>query len=238
MRRIIVPILSFLVLLMLSGSTAAALGSYVSGSVGEDVSFPNCNETIGQSSFGIVGVTDGLGFSQNPCLSQEASNFSSSNLSLYVNTGYPGKNYGLKYQNFPMACTKSDLSCLAYNYGYNAGEYALRAANAANAKSATWWLDVETANSWTNQSAQNRQSLLGEFNALSQGGVLTVGVYSTTTQWNGITGTWHNAWPSWGATTWTTRQQAATYCSGHEFTGGPSLLMQFVSGPLDQDYAC
>jgi len=67
-----------------------------------------------------------------------------------------------------------------------------------------------------------------------------VGVYSTTAQWKSVTGGWQNNWPSWGATTWTTAKQAQTYCTGHEFTGGTSYLMQYrpKNAKVDYDVAC
>jgi len=67
--------------------------------------------------------------------------------------------------------------------------------------------------------------------------VTTVGVYSTTYQWDTVTGTWLNNWPNWGATTVRSASKAAAFCTGHQFTGGPTYLIQF-SGSLDQDYAC
>ena len=50
----------------------------------------------------------------------------------------------------------------------------------------------------------------------------------------------YNLWPNWGATTWTTVRQAKKYCTGHEFTGGQTLLIQFRSkrSALSQDVAC
>jgi hypothetical protein len=236
MKKLLRLLLPLSMALVFAG-TAAAQGQYVSGSVGTDVSWPNCSSRISNRTFGIVGVTGGKGFSANSCLKAEALYFS--NLSLYVNTGYPGQSYGLKYQNAPRTCIATDPNCLAYNYGYNAGQYALNYAQSQGMTSTTWWLDVETQNSWTSDVLQNQNSLQGETDALKATGVSTVGVYSTTAQWNTITGGWKNGWPSWGATTWTTAKQAATYCTGHEFTGGPSYLMQYMpKHSLDQDYAC
>lgn len=223
----------------MASSVVAAQGQYPSGSTGVDVSWPNCSSTIPKlSAFGIVGVNNGMGFSQNPCLKSEASHFL--NLSLYANTGYPDQSYGLNYQNWPQACAADDTACLAYNYGYNAGQYALTASNNAGLSGVkTWWLDVETMNTWSPDPLQNQSSLKGEADALLAGGADTVGIYSTTAQWKAITNSWQNGWPSWGATTWTTARQAATFCTGHEFTGGPSYLMQFTPRhSLDQDYAC
>lgn len=236
MKRKLASLFTAFVMFLVWSGQAAAQGVYISGTTGIDVGFPNCSAKISNVSFGIVGVTGGKGFNPNSCLASEASHFS--NLSLYVNTGYPGQSYGLNYQNWPKACAGDDLNCLAYNYGYNGGQYAVNYAKAQGVWSTVWWEDVETMNSWTGDVIQNQNSLQGEYDALVSAGVSTVGVYSTTAQWTTITGGWKNLWPSWGATTWRTAKQAATYCTGHEFTGGPSYLMQFTGRTLDQDYAC
>jgi hypothetical protein len=235
-KKLLTAISSLLTAMVLTGAIASAQGIYQSGSSGVDISYPNCTASIPSVAFGVVGVTGGLGFHPNNCLAAEAAHFS--NLSLYVNTGYPGQSYGLNYQNSPKTCASTDLTCLAYNYGYNAGQYALNYAQSQGVSSNTWWLDVETVNSWTSDYAQNIQSLQGETDALGSAGVTTVGVYSTTAQWNNITGGWKNNFPNWGATTWKTAKQAKTYCTGHEFTGGPTYLIQYSGKNLDQDYAC
>lgn len=240
MKKLVLSVGSFFAMFIFVGANAAALAQYQSGSSGVDVSYPNCSSAISKVSFGVVGTEGGLGFSQNPCLSAEAARFT--NLSLYANTGYPGaaSANAQKYANSPKICVASDLNCIAYNYGYNQGLYAYNYAVSQNARSATWWLDVETANSWTTDVLQNQNSLQGEHDALAANGATTVGVYSTSAQWNSITGTWKNGWANWGATSWTSATQAQTYCTGHEFTGGQSLLMQFKSkrASIDQDVAC
>lgn len=208
---------------------------YPSGATGYDVSWPNCTaKPPTHPTFGIVGVSDGTGYSQSPCLAKQAAWFP--NLSLYVNTGWYDQSPYVNPSS-PKVCATGDNNCLAYNYGYNAGLYALNYANSQNIHSSTWWLDVETGNTWNTDTTQNRNSLQGEYDALMANGVTTVGVYSTTSQWDTITGTWLNNWPNWGATTVRTASKAATFCSGHQFTGGPTYLIQF-SGSLDQDYAC
>jgi hypothetical protein len=225
-----------LAILFTNVAASSAQGVYQSGTNGVDLSYPNCNAQIpAATAFGIVGVTGGLNFSPNNCASTEASRFH--NLSLYVNTGYPGQSYGLKYQNAPHQCDTADLNCLAYNYGYTAGQYATNYAASKGLSSSLWWLDVETMNSWTSDYSQNIQSLQGETDALKAVGVGSVGVYSTTAQWKTITGGWQNGWPNWGASTWNTAKQAATYCTGHQFNGGPTYLIQY-KGKIDQDYAC
>jgi hypothetical protein len=240
MKAKLAGIVTVLMTIVFSTGLAAAQGQYVAGTTGVDVSWPNCRALISKASFGVVGVSNGLGFSTNPCLVKEANHFTN-NLSLYVNTGYPGatSNNAKKYAASPKLCGAADLNCIAYDYGYNAGLYASTTASNAGVHATTWWLDVETMNSWTSDALQNQNSLQGETDALKASGISTVGVYSTTAQWGIITAGWQNGLPSWGATTWTTAKQAATYCTGHQFTGGPSYLMQYKAARgIDQDYAC
>ena len=224
---------------VLATGLAVAQGQYTSGTTGVDVSYPNCSATLPVTTFRIVGVSDGLGYSTNPCIASEAAG--AGNLSLYVNTGWNSASSHINATS-PKVCAAGDNNCLAYNYGYNAGLYALAAASQAGVHAATWWLDVETANTWNTNVVQNQDSLQGEHDALllPANGVTTVGVYSTTAQWQTIAGGWINGWPSWGATTWTSAKQAQTYCTGHQFTGGPSYLMQYKArtSKLEQDVAC
>lgn len=236
MKKLFATVITSAVVLL--SAQAFALGQYTSGSTGVDVGWPNCKAAAATVSFGIVGVSDGTGYSTNPCLTQQAPQYAS-NLSLYVNTGWYNKSTYINPTS-PKVCASGDNNCLAYNYGYNAGLYAVNAANQANVHSATWWLDVETSNTWNTNIVQNQNSLQGEHDALMANGITTVGVYSTSAQWKSITGSWQNNWPNWGATTWTSASQAKTYCTGHQFTGGPSYLMQYTprKAALDQDVAC
>ena len=228
-----IALLASAYVLTVSGAVAAQ-GVYTSGTTGVDVSYPNCKSRIPNSSFGVVGVTGGLFYSYNNCLTAEASHFS--NLSLYINTGWYAGSSHINASS-PYQCASGDNNCLAYNYGYNAALDALDYANASGTLSTAWWLDVETSNSWSSDVLQNRSSLQGSYDALKNNGAAMVGAYSTTAQWQTITGGWQNNWPNWGATTWSTAKQAAKYCSGHQFTGGATYLIQY-SGKLDQDYAC
>jgi hypothetical protein len=216
---------------------ASASSFYTTGSTGVDVSYPNCSASVPKVAFGVVGVTGGLVYSPNNCAAAEARRFS--NVSLYVNTGLNASAQSPYYVAAQNGCN-GDALCAAYNYGYNAAKDALSYAASQGLSSSKWWLDVETTNTWNNDVMQNRKSLQGEYDALAANGAALVGAYSTSAQWQTITGGWQNNWASWGATTWTTAKQAQTYCTGHQFTGGPSLLMQYKSkqSKLDEDVAC
>lgn len=206
-----------------------------------DVSWPNC-KTAPANTFGagIIGVNGGLDFHPNPCLSQETSWFV--RYALYINTGYPGSNSVRKFPSSPKSCAKPDKQCLAYNYGYNATLYAIKYANLQNAHASQWWLDVETENSWTANALVNRASLQGAIAAIKQNVVLpmpTVGVYSSTDQWNIITGKWHNNLPAWLATGSTSKTAATKACHGRGFIGGRIQLTQYTpTNKLDQNLVC
>jgi hypothetical protein len=237
MKKIVLGLFTVALMIVSSGTVAFGLGQYASGSTGVDISYPNCKIAVPKVSFGVVGVTGGLVYSHNTCLRTEASFFK--NLSLYVNTGLNTASSSQYYQTALDSCG-GEARCAAYAYGYNAAKDAMNYAASQNVTSGSWWLDVETMNTWNSDTVLNQQSVAGSYDALRAAGIQNIGVYSTTAQWQTITGGWKNGWPSWGATTWTTAKQAATYCTGHEFSGGPSYLMQFKSkrSKVDQDYAC
>jgi hypothetical protein len=226
-----------------SPAFAAVCSPYTSGSTGVDISFPDCNATIPQAAFGIVGVTGGIAYNTNSCAAEEASHFQ--NYSLYINTGLNASSSSSYYVAAEQGCN-GDARCAAYHYGYNAGIKGFQYAQSLGLSSKIWWLDVETANTWNADVTLDQQSLQGEHDALIASGVQMVGVYSTTYQWQYITGDpttntgWKNYWPGWGATQLPNAQQAQQYCTGHEFTGGPTWLIQYQDpqSHVDQDVAC
>jgi len=218
--------------------TASAASPYPPGSLGVDLSWPDCAVQVPASAtFGIVGVTDGKDYSiTNPCIAAQAAHFSE-HLSLYANSGWDDQSPKLNASS-PKACEAGNAECLAYNYGYNAGLAAHDAATAAGVVSDVWWLDVEVANTWNDDVNQNRNSLQGEYDALTSRGVLTVGVYSTNPYGQTITGSWHNGWPNWLATADAASSQGRQACTAYEFTGGPTLIVQFDPHRIDRDVAC
>lgn len=226
-----------LAVLAISVQSVSASTVYATGSTGVDISYPNCSAAIPKVTFGIVGVNNGIVYGHNGCLAAESKNFT--DLSLYINTGLNASASSTYYNQAKVGCN-GDSYCAAYNYGLNAAKDAIGYANSQGVTSNKVWLDVETMNTWNKDVQQNRKSIQGAYDALIANGATTVGVYSTSAQWQSITGGWINNWPSWGATTWTTASQAQGYCTGHQFTGGPSLLMQYKSkqSKIDQDVAC
>ena len=236
MRRALSVLAALLVLVTAMVAPATAVGVASVGSIGIDASYPNCNDVASMSAtFGVVGVTGGAPYTSNPCLAAEAARFTT--LNLYTNAAWNAHSPKASTTT-PRRCTGRDLVCRAYNYGYGAGLDSFAAASAAGVRASTWWLDVEAANTWSTVVAQNRASLQGEHDALRSRGVAVVGAYSTTAQWTGLTGSWANGWPSWGATVLRSLSRVRTYCTGHRFTGGQTWMIQYRGAGFDRDVAC
>jgi len=210
---------------------------YTPQTTGYDVSWPNCEASVPKdTAWGVVGVTGGLVFRKNPCLKQQAAWFRTP--ALYVNTGYAGIEKARHYASAPHTCGVNDEQCLAYNYGYQSGVYAVKQATAHGLYARMWWLDVETENSWSDNTAVNRRSLQGVADAIRHDTVgSAIGYYSYPGQWDRITGAWHNGAPAWAATGTSSRLEAIAACKAPGFTGGRVWFTQYVT-TLDRNYAC
>jgi hypothetical protein len=228
-----------------------------------DISYPQCDTTLPTAAnASIVGVNDGIVLSANPCLGSEATWANGHGLQFYANTADPGPAYSSHWptsgQASPQDCTTTDQNSTAcsFDYGYNAARNSFQdaandvAGTGVNPASVTWWLDVETGNSWETlesaygQSAQfqgnDTAALQGEVAGLQSEGVTTVGFYSTAYQWSQITGGTGSTFmtsPAWLAG-FSSQAQAQTGCSAPSFTGGRVTYTQYPSGSLDADYPC
>lgn len=220
-------------------STALANAVYPSGATGYDVSQYECGQTP-PGSFGVVAVTGGRAFYHNSCLAQQFRQAAGRAYapSLYMNLNTAVGTTASKGNTGPAGtCKKKDKACIAYNYGYNAAGDARAYATSQGATADTWWLDIETANSWSKDETLNRLTIQGAFDYLQQHAA-SIGVYSTSYQWGVITGGMQIAAPNWVAGA-SSLEAAPSYC-GSPFTGpGASVwLVQYPNGSFDGNYAC
>ena len=233
---------------ILPSTAALAAPKPKTPTVGYDVSYPQCPGPLPTDpAFGIVGVSDGLAYGQNPCLATEyawAAKAPLRPVGFYMNTGNPGTAatradwYSTAGPNFD--CSPADEAACAYNYGYNGAAQALAyagsQAGATAAMRGTWWLDVETANSWSGDTSLNVADIQGSIDYLTAN-VAAVGVYSTGYQWGVITGgASFPSLPNWVAGA-INAKRAESMCDA-SFTGGAVRYVQYSSGGFDADYAC
>ncbi len=212
---------------------------------GYDISWAQCGGAYPNNPvFGVVGVSNGLPFHDNPCLAGEYGWATSAPYAVgfYLNTANPGTQSIHWTDPGPQPCSgaSDDLGC-AYNYGYNAARHALAYADAQTGAAAgkAWWLDIETGNTWSADVNSNMADVQGMLDYLNAQSGVTLGIYSTGAQWAQITG---------GAVLASTpvwvpyaqqRSQAPGFCdAAYSFTGGPVAMVQYPAGNFDGDYAC
>ncbi len=222
-----------------------------------DVSYPQCGRELPTSfTYAIVGVNGGLVYSPNPCLEGQLA-WAGESVQFYANTGNPGprlSRYWPTGQGSPRVCSarNPDSASCAYNYGWNAAADSYATAVAAHVSlgfaepdatrtpvPATWWLDVEVANSWRADARLNVAALQGAVDYLESVEVAGVGFYSAPRMWQRITGGTDAFadYPSWVAGA-STLDGALSACDGPGLTGGPVAMAQYVAGGLDTNVIC
>jgi hypothetical protein len=201
------------VILLATTGPAMADTSLPPTATGFDISFPQCTEPLPPSpGFGVVGVNGGTTFSANQCLARElawANGAANATPAFYANTENPGPANATNWptnQQTPRECSGANSVACSYDYGWNAARLAF--ANAVNAEradgassptasaiAAPWWLDVETGNKWETleygrssaTGTYDESSIEGMIASFQNIGIASVGVYSTSQQWNVIT---------------------------------------------------
>jgi hypothetical protein len=227
--------------------------------------------------FGIVGVNGGTAATTNSCLAKELTWANSSKtgskqakVQLYVNTANPGEvisqittwpssntdKTGFATANPYGTCTGQNDQACSWQYGWNRSveanldRFAPAARTAGINSSAagyTWWLDVETQNTWqsgsTDALARNTAALEG-MAAYYQAQGSTVGLYSTAAQWGQITGSTVSSTSNLnGLANWrpsgASLANAKANCSVAPLTSGGFIsLTQYVVKNLDNNHSC
>jgi hypothetical protein len=234
---------------------------------GIDVSYPQCGDELpDEFAFAIVGVNGGRVHAPNPCLGADGDapsqlEWAGREVELYANTANPGPRLSRFWpdgQAEPRECREegllstTDTHDCAYLYGWNAAAASYRTALEAFVSvgwadedadrlpwETTWWLDVETANSWRGDAPRNVASLEGARDYLVSMDVAEVGFYSTPRMWARITGGTdlfedHPAWHAGALDLADARER----CGEPSFTGGELRIVQWVEDGLDHNVRC
>jgi hypothetical protein len=222
---------------------ATAQGIYTSTSTGYDISFPQCDAVYPRTNaylFGVVGVTNGHAFRNNPCFASEYA-WATGPMApeaVYLNLNEDIGTTAAYGETGPYGTCLPETACHALNYGYNAASsaYTYAARQVPTFVAQLWWLDIETENSWSETDLSLNQDVIkGALRYLQEERHFMVGIYSTPAMWQEITGGWQVGLPAWvgGGT----KENAPTLC-GKGFTGGPVYLVQYARGDYDGNYAC
>jgi hypothetical protein len=104
-----------------------------------------------------------------------------------------------------------------------------------------WWVDVEAANSWSSDLTSNASTVQGVIDYLRSVNISSLGVYSTSTDWEALIGPPSASGPLAGLLNWrpgpSGSQDAPAWCN-RTVTGGRVKFVQFPSGGFDTDFAC
>lgn len=248
-----------------------ALPADSSAATGYDVSHPQCGAALpADAAFAVIGVNGGRVFSDNPCLDELTAwaYQQESSPSYYANTANPGPLLSAHWPNgqrFPRACEAeypaNDSENCSYDYGWMAAEdsyhHAYYAAlevfgEGAAEPDGNWWLDVETSNTWQTlqdgptppeQAHRNAAAALaGAVDYLTtEAQVRQVGFYSSSSQWQQITGGTGNRFaanPVWLAGAGDRASALARCAASESFTGGRVELAQYREGDFDANVRC
>ncbi len=152
------------------------------------------------------------------------------------------------------SCSSNNPTACAWQFGWNQADLDVQDRFESGANNAhvdavpghyTWWLDVETGNSWESGSdgqQRNIAVLQGMVKYLNIYGA-KAGLYSTSYQWGKIAGTTSTGTPLDGLDSWLpgakSQTAAKNNCSQSSLTvGGKVTTTQFISQNLDYDLSC
>ena len=220
---------------------------------GHDISWPQCPSTFPPTStqFLVIGLTNGLPFTENPCVASQAA--------WAQGLGKPTHAYTMA--GFP---TTAQLTTFGSSGPWSASTRAGRLSNAGYAEAAYavatvrrvagWqprmiWVDVEPRDteprrqpwpsSTTAQRVENRYVVEGLMRGLRDAG-FSYGLYSNASGWQTITGSWWlpgvPVWATAGTLDYPT--EALDRCTQPSFSGGRVYLAQWWDDVFDYDRTC
>lgn len=221
---------------------------------GADVSWPQCpvgmgikgRETLGlpmpgaKATFVVIGVTNGPGFSRNPCLASQVGWARDHGVATaaYSVVSYPTR-WQLRHFAHSGPFKGAKLRSQLRNVGYAQARRNLATMRTAGFSVPHIWLDVEIYpfRPWTSRLLNNRAVVRGALRAYAQAG-LSRGIYSTPSQFASIVGR-----PLWRLPEWHTagprgRSTALARCTERPFNGGRVVLSQWWTSSADHDLTC
>ncbi|SDS95972.1 hypothetical protein SAMN04488570_3145 [Nocardioides scoriae] len=223
--------------------------------LGGDVGWPQCptgmgipqRRTLGlpmplpEARFVVLGLTNGPGFTPNPCLADQVGWVRERGLlaAAYVVLSTPVGDQLARYGDAGPFDGGSRLDGYA-NVGYAQAAYARQVMRRAGLRSPVVWLDVEPVPDfdWGPDLAANAAVVRGAARGWTDAGH-RVGVYSTAALWDRVVGDLELGLPEWRAAGETSQAEAVRRCGrGSAIQGGPAVMAQWVASGRDLDITC
>lgn len=223
--------------------------------LGADVSWPQCPRGLGiperrtlgrpmplpEAEFVILGLTNGPGFTANPCLADQVSWVRDRGLlaAAYAVVSLPDDATVARLHADGPYDGASRLGALA-NAGYQQALANVVTMRRAGLTTPVVWVDVEPVPDfeWSADTVANGAVVEGAVRGYQYAGY-RVGVYSTPALWAGVVGDLALGLPEWRAAGQTSRAEALDRC-GEDWSiqGGAGVLAQWVEAERDQDLTC
>ncbi len=222
---------------------------------GADVSWPQCpkgmgipqKQTLGlpmplpSAEFVVLGLTNGPGFTPNPCLADQVSWVKARHLmaSAYAVNSYPDDRTLARYGSEGPYDGTTRLGALK-NVGYQQARFNLATMQATGLLTPIVWLDVEPVPvfEWTSDRVANAAVVEGAARGYTDAG-LQIGTYSTPVLWQTVVGDFRLGVPEWRAAGQTSQQEALRRCQDDwSFQGGRGVMGQWVDGNRDRNITC
>lgn len=234
---------------LLAWGALPATQAHAATQYGYDISWPQCGRDLTplqNGDFMIIGLTNGLAFTENPCLQAQV--------------GFATQNaipvHGYAMATFPNATqltthgssgpwNSSTRAGKLSNVGYAEAQYAINSLSRIGWRPDVVWIDVEPRpkSPWPGATAtqriENRYVIEGLVRGLRDAG-FGYGFYSYTNGWNEIT----DGWSLPGIPVWATAgkldypNEALDRCSQASFSGGKVYLSQWYDDVQDYDRTC
>ena len=224
--------------------------------LGADISWPQCPKGMGipekrsqglpmpvdEAEFVIMGLTNGPGFTPNPCLADQVAWVQERELmaAAYAVSSYPDDDT-LELYSWDGPYTGANLKGRLRNVGYQQARYNIETMVDAGLQTPVVWIDVEPVPSfeWSSDPAANAAVIEGAARAYTDAGY-AIGVYSTPYLWETVVGDFRlDGVPEWRAAGQTSREEALNRCGADwSIQGGQAVLGQWVADNRDHNVTC
>jgi hypothetical protein len=191
--------------------------------------------------FVVLGLTNGPGFTPNPCLSQQVGWVRERRLmaAAYAVTSFPDDATLRRLGDKGPYDGTGRLGALR-NVGYQQALFNVATMQSADLVSPVIWIDVEPVSifEWSSDTEANAAVVVGAAQGYADAGY-AIGTYSTPILWKAVVGSLSLAVPEWRAAGFTSRAEALRRCRPDwSFQGGDAVLGQWVEDARDHDITC